>query len=91
MLFRSPTCWGQTPIVAADAGSKPVGAWTIIDRPDKLRQWAYNGHPLYFDTMRGETNAAGEIGCQHLTINGGIWLILKPNGQPNMAKGEGRA
>jgi len=54
-----PTCLGQTPIVAADAGSKPVGAWTIIDRPDKLRQWAYNGHPLYTsvkDFNPGETN-----------------------------------
>ena len=38
--------------------------------------------------MSGESNAAGEIGCQHLNVNGGIWLILKPNGQPNMAKGK---
>ena len=46
----------------------------------------YNGHPLYFDNMSGESNAAGEIGCQHFNVNGGIWLIVKPNGQPNMAK-----
>jgi predicted lipoprotein with Yx(FWY)xxD motif len=55
-------------------------------RKDGSVQVTYNGHPLYFDTMTGESNAAGEIGCQHLDINGGVWLILKPNGQPNMAK-----
>ena len=57
-------------------------------RKDGGVQVTYNGHPLYFDTMKGETNSAGEIGCQHLNINGGIWLILKPNGQPNMAMGK---
>ena len=57
-------------------------------RKDGSVQVTYNGHPLYFDNMGGETNAAGEIACQHLDINGGIWLILKPNGQPNMAKGK---
>lgn len=57
-------------------------------RKDGSVQVTYNGHPLYFDNMRGESNAAGEIGCQHLNVNGGIWLILKPNGQPNMAQGK---
>lgn len=57
-------------------------------RKDGGIQVTYNGHPLYFDNMSGESNASGEIGCQHLNVNGGIWLILKPNGQPNMAKGK---
>jgi hypothetical protein len=55
-------------------------------RKDGSVQVTYNGHPLYFDNMSGESNAAGEIGCQHLNINGGIWLILKPNGQPNTSQ-----
>ena len=55
-------------------------------RKDGSVQVTYNGHPLYFDNMSGESNAAGEIGCQHLDVNGGIWLIVKPNGEPNMAK-----
>jgi hypothetical protein len=25
--------------------------------------------------------------CQHANMHGGLWLIVKPNGQPNMAKG----
>ena len=49
-------------------------------------QVTYNGHPLYFDNMPGESHAAGEIGCQHLNVNGGIWLIMKPNGQPSTSK-----
>jgi len=56
------------------------------NRKDGRVQVTYNGHPLYFDNMSSESNAAGEIGCQHLNVNGGIWLIVKPNGQPNMAK-----
>jgi len=55
-------------------------------RRDGTVQVTYNGHPLYFDNMPGESHAAGEIGCQHLDINGGIWLIMKPNGQPNTSK-----
>jgi predicted lipoprotein with Yx(FWY)xxD motif len=55
-------------------------------RKDGRVQVTYNGHPLYFDNMTGESNAAGEIGCQHLNVNGGIWLIMKPNGQPNRSK-----
>jgi predicted lipoprotein with Yx(FWY)xxD motif len=55
-------------------------------RKDGTVQVTYNGHPLYFDNMTGESNAAGEIGCQHLNVNGGIWLIMKPNGQPNRSK-----
>jgi hypothetical protein len=39
----------------------------------------YNGLPLYFDDMTGDSNAAGAIGCQHLNVNGGIWLIMQPN------------
>ena len=46
----------------------------------------YNGHPLYFDNETGESHKAGEIGCQQFNVNGGIWLIMKPNGQPNRSK-----
>jgi predicted lipoprotein with Yx(FWY)xxD motif len=70
----------------AGPGVKPNLLGTTT-RKDGSIQVTYNGHPLYFDNMTGESNAAGEIGCQHLDINGGIWLIVKPNGQPNEAKG----
>ena len=63
-----------------------AGAGDHAGRAGRIDQLGIAGD----DEHGREKNAAGEIGCQHLTINGGIWLILKPNGQPNMAKGEGR-
>ena len=33
--------------VAADAGAKAAGAWTIITREDGSKQWAYKGKPIY--------------------------------------------
>jgi hypothetical protein len=26
--------------------------------------------------------------CQHVNMHGGLWLIVRPNGQPNMVKGK---
>jgi predicted lipoprotein with Yx(FWY)xxD motif len=33
--------------VAADAGAKPTGQWSIITREDGSKQWAYKGQPIY--------------------------------------------
>lgn len=27
--------------------AKPVGAWTVLERPNGLKQWSYRGHPVY--------------------------------------------
>ena len=55
-------------------------------RKDGKVQVTYNGHPLYFDNETGESHKPFEIGCQQYNVNGGIWLIMKPNGQPNRSK-----
>ena len=52
-------------------------------RRDGTLQVTYNGHPLYY--YYEDTRA--KIMCQHANMHGGLWLIVKPNGQPNMAKG----
>jgi hypothetical protein len=52
-------------------------------RKDGKVQVTYSDHPLYFDNETGESHKPGEIGCQQYNVNGGIWLIMKPNGQPN--------
>ncbi len=54
-------------------------------RKDGKLQVTYNGHPLYFDNQTGESHKPFEVGCQQFNVNGGIWLIMKPNGQPNHA------
>jgi predicted lipoprotein with Yx(FWY)xxD motif len=46
-----PSCTDVWPIVPADAKSKPVGKWTIIDRKDGRKQWAYDGYALYTSVL----------------------------------------
>ncbi|NUR78675.1 MAG: hypothetical protein HOQ28_20600 [Thermoleophilia bacterium] len=53
-------------------------------RKDGSLQVTYNRHPLYYY----EVDRPGKIMCQHATMNGGLWLIIKPDGRPNMAKGK---
>ena len=47
-------------------------------------QVTYNGHPLYYYSA----DKVGKVMCQHANMHGGLWLIIKPNGQANMAKGK---
>jgi predicted lipoprotein with Yx(FWY)xxD motif len=46
-------------------------------------QVTYNHHPLYYYSA----DKVGKVMCQHANMHGGLWLIIKPNGQPNTAKG----
>lgn len=41
---RCETAW---PPLKADAAAKPMGDWTIINREDGSKQWAYKNKPLY--------------------------------------------
>jgi len=43
----------------------------------------YKGHPLYYYSA----DKVGKVMCQHANMHGGVWLIVKPDGSPNMAKG----
>jgi predicted lipoprotein with Yx(FWY)xxD motif len=47
-------------------------------------QVTYNGRPLYYYSA----DKVGKVMCQHANMHGGLWLIVKPDGQPNMAKGK---
>jgi predicted lipoprotein with Yx(FWY)xxD motif len=47
-------------------------------------QVTYNRHPLYYYSA----DTRGKVMCQHANMHGGIWLIIKPNGQPNTAQGK---
>lgn len=54
-----PTCVQHWPPVYASNDAKSVGSWSILERTDGTRQWAYKGSALYtshLDHRPGETN-----------------------------------
>ena len=53
-LDTRPTCVEAWPPVIAPADAKPVGKWTLINRRDKTKQWAYEGFALYTSAMDRE-------------------------------------
>jgi predicted lipoprotein with Yx(FWY)xxD motif len=55
-------CAQNWPPLAAKAGAKPMGDWTVVTRDDGSKQWAYNGKPLYTfakDKKPGDTTGDG--------------------------------
>lgn len=67
------------PLASAGVEAKLLGT---TRRKDGRFQVTYNGHPLYYYSA----DKVGKVMCQHANMHGGLWLIIKPNGQPNMAK-----
>ena len=57
-------------IAAADAAAE--GEWTIVERTDGSKQWAYEGKPLYLwiqDKAPGDVTGEGK--------GDGTWHVLK--------------
>jgi len=64
-------CATNWPPLFADAGATPEGDFTIIDRKDGTKIWAYKGWPLYLwikDTKPGETTGDGVGGVWHTAV-----------------------
>lgn len=67
-----PSCLDVWPPVVAEPDARPVGKFTIIERKDGIRQWAYDGYALYtsvLDEKPGEVNGghsgpSGEVGVR---------------------------
>jgi predicted lipoprotein with Yx(FWY)xxD motif len=76
-----PLLTTAAPLAGAGAEAKLLGMTT---RKDGRLQVTYNGHPLYYYSA----DKLGKVMCQHANMHGGLWLIIKPNGQVNMAKGK---
>jgi len=79
------TAWPPLLTTAAPLAGPGVAAKLLgtTKRKNGRLQVTYNGHPLYY--YYEDTRA--KIMCQHANMHGGLWLIVKPSGQPNMAKG----
>jgi predicted lipoprotein with Yx(FWY)xxD motif len=65
-------CAANWPPLTAPAGAKADGKYSVIDRTDGTKQWAYNGQPLYTwvkDAKPGDATGDGV---------GGVWYLAKP-------------
>ena len=77
----SPLLTTAAPLAGTGVQATLLG---MTKRKDGKVQVTYNGHPLYYYSA----DKVGKVMCQHANMHGGLWLIIKPNGQPNMAKGK---
>jgi predicted lipoprotein with Yx(FWY)xxD motif len=46
-----PSCTDVWPPVLAKPDAEPVGKWTILERKDGRKQWAYDGYALYTSVL----------------------------------------
>lgn len=76
-LETRPSCAALWPPFYADADAEPVGKWTVVDRPDGRRQWAYDGLAAYTSVIdrepgdvlgSGMMHAAGDSGAKRKPI-----------------------
>lgn len=66
-------CTLTWPPMVASADAKPAGDFSIINRDDGTRQWAYKGHPLYLwvnDAKPGDKTGDG--------FRNGLWHLARP-------------
>lgn len=64
-------CATEWPPFEASAGAMTEDEWTIIERTDGKKQWAYEGKPLYFyddDKKAGDMMGNGEGGVWHVAM-----------------------
>jgi len=65
-------CAKAWPPVVADANANPEGDYSIIERDDGTKQWAYKGQPLY--TFAKDTKAGDKTGDKVREV----WHVVKP-------------
>jgi predicted lipoprotein with Yx(FWY)xxD motif len=64
-------CAVAWPPLAAAADAKAEGEWSVVERTDGTKMWAYDGHPLYTfveDKVPGDVKGDGK---------GGVWHVAK--------------
>ncbi|WP_434722970.1 COG4315 family predicted lipoprotein [Mesorhizobium sp. RIZ17] len=62
-------CAANWPPLKAEAGAKPDDEWTVIDRTDGSKMWAYDGKPVYTfvkDKKAGDMAGEGVAGAWHV-------------------------
>ena len=65
-------CAAMWPAYLGKADAKLTEGWTLVDRTDKTKQWAYDGKPVYFfanDKAKGDMMGDGMGGKWHVIKN----------------------
>lgn len=62
-------CAAAWPPLKVSARARPTGRWTVIARPDGIRQWAFDRKPVYINAHDGEGRTTGD-GAD------GVWHLL---------------
>jgi predicted lipoprotein with Yx(FWY)xxD motif len=64
----------------APANAVTTGFWSVVDRPDGTKQWAYNGYPLY--TFTGDKAPGAALGHDMYQMTDGttglFWRVALP-------------
>lgn len=77
------SCTTAWPPLFANADAKPAGKWTIFDRTDGHKQWAYDGWPLY--TSHLDKKPGDVLGGSNMFIMGEGGAVRMPIGpEPNV-------
>ena len=66
-------CATNWPPLVAAADAMAMGEWTVVERTDGTKMWAYNGKPLYTfikDKMPGDVTGDGA---------NKVWHVAKPD------------
>jgi predicted lipoprotein with Yx(FWY)xxD motif len=71
-----PYIVGARPAAGVGAKASLLGA---IRRSDGSLQVTYAGRPLYYYV---NDKKPGQILCQGVSLFGGLWLVVRPNGHP---------
>lgn len=65
-------CATNWPPLEADTNAKPEGDYSLIERDDGTKQWAYKGQPLY--TFVKDTKPGDKTGDKVREV----WHVVKP-------------
>jgi predicted lipoprotein with Yx(FWY)xxD motif len=55
-----------------------AGLLGTTKRTDGTTQVTYGGHPLYLYAHE----APGEVKCHNIATHGGLWWVVRPDGEP---------
>ncbi|MFT4862656.1 MAG: putative lipoprotein with Yx(FWY)xxD motif [Pseudohongiellaceae bacterium] len=81
-LEGRPSCTDLWPPVLASSDAEAVGEWTVLDRKDGVKQWAYDEQPLY--TSQRDSQPGDVFGGKTRRSGGDAPAYREPVGPPSM-------